>query len=56
MTPLATANIGFAHLRGELLPLDTERGMALIKQGAAEGNGHAALWLAEGYLDGQSRR
>ena len=50
--PFATANLGFAHMEGDHVALDVERGLRLVRQGAAEGNSHAALWLTERYLSG----
>ncbi len=47
--PYGTANLGFALMEGEVVPRDVPRGIELVHSGAAAGNAHAALWLAERY-------
>jgi TPR repeat protein len=50
--PYAIANVGFATLGGDEVERDPRRGVELLVSAAAKGNAHAALWLAERWLDG----
>jgi len=50
--PYAMANIGFATLGGDGIDRDPGRGVELLVSAAQGGNAHAALWLAERWLEG----
>ncbi|QDV09347.1 Putative beta-lactamase HcpC precursor [Planctomycetes bacterium Poly30] len=50
--PYAVANVGFATLGGDEVPRDAQRGVELLVAAAEKGNAHAALWLAERWLEG----
>jgi TPR repeat protein len=50
--PYAVANVGFATLGGDEVTRDPRRGVELLVAAAEKGNAHAALWLAERWLEG----
>ena len=50
--PYAAANVGFATLGGDEVTRDPRRGVELLVSAATKGNAHAALWLAERWLEG----